>query len=75
MLDCPEHNQTSPNKMFLIMMSLICISEGSPAFCVGKITAQSPFLSAFVLYVSPRNFTITDSLGDAQPHTLTGVSL
>ena len=71
MLDCPEHNQTSPISTSLISMVLlpftVTVIGTLPAVIGGSSTCHRPASSAVALAVFSQSVTTTDSRASAQP--------
>jgi hypothetical protein len=77
MFDWPAQNQTSPMRIFfkvIVLLALIVISCGPPAFMAGSQTNHLPFVSAFVLKFLPAKRIVIFSFFGAHPHIFSFVS-
>lgn len=80
MFDCPEHRNTSPTRMSLVVCrvpeSLCAVrTNGPPAPIAGKAALHRPDESARACVLDPASETVTPSPAAAWPHTVMGLSL
>src|ERR1035437_1175245 len=77
MLDCPEHNHTSPiitSSNWTLVEPLTAKVYGPPAFMADRTAFHSPRSLAWTCWLPVESVTVIFSFGSAQPQTTSGFS-